>query len=163
MNVRKMTFLSLSVALALLLSFVESQIPPFVAVPGIKIGLSNIVTVYLLYAFSWREAGAVSLVRVLLSSLLFGTAVSLIYSLAGAVLSFLVMLLLKKLPIFSSLGVSIAGGVMHNLGQIIAACLLLENAVILGYLPVLIVSGVVAGIAVGVASAIVVKRVKIKL
>lgn len=158
-----MTFLSLSVALALLLSFVESQIPPFVAVPGIKIGLSNIVTVYLLYAFSWREAGAVSLVRVLLSSLLFGTAVSLIYSLAGAVLSFLVMLLLKKLPIFSSLGVSIAGGVMHNLGQIIAACLLLENAVILGYLPVLIVSGVVAGIAVGVASAIVVKRVKIKL
>ena len=163
MNVRKMTFLSLSVALALLLSFVESQIPPFVAVPGIKIGLSNIVTVYLLYALSWREAGAVSLVRVLLSSLLFGTAVSLIYSLAGAVLSFLVMLLLKKLPIFSSLGVSIAGGVMHNLGQIIAACLLLENAAIAGYLPVLIVSGVVAGIAVGVVSAIVVKRVKIKL
>ena len=147
----------------MLLSFVESQIPPFVAVPGIKIGLSNIVTVYLLYAVGWRSAGAVSLVRVFLSALLFGTAVSLIYSLAGAVLSFAVMLVLKKLPIFSSLGVSIAGGVMHNIGQIVAACLLLENAAIAGYLPVLIVSGVIAGIAVGIAAAIVVKRVKIKI
>ena len=98
MNVKKLTTLSLSVAISMVLSFVESQIPPLTAVPGVKIGLANILTVFLLYTDGAREACAVSVTRVLLSSLLFGSAVSLLYSMAGAMFSFLVMLFLKRLP-----------------------------------------------------------------
>ena len=158
MNTKKLTTLSISVALAMILSFVESQIPPLVAVPGIKIGLSNIVTVFLLYTYGWREAAAVSLIRVSLSALLFGSAVSLIYSAAGAFLSFITMLLLKKIPIFSVVSVSIAGGVLHNAGQILCACIIMENAAIATYLPPLIISGTIAGVAVGTLAALLVKK-----
>ena len=158
MNAKKLTTLSVSVALAMLLSFIESQIPPFVAVPGVKIGLSNIVTVALLYLYGAREAGAVSLVRVCLSSLLFGSAVSFIYSLTGAVLSFLIMLLFKSLNIFSEMGVSVLGGVFHNAGQIAVACIIMENAAISLYLPFLVISGTVAGAVIGVVSAMLTKR-----
>jgi len=158
MNTKKLTVLSISVALAMILSFVESLIPPLVAVPGIKIGLANIVTVFLLYTYGWREAASVSLVRVCLSALLFGSAVSLIYSASGAFLSFLAMLLLKKLPIFSALSVSIAGGVFHNAAQIIVACLIMENAGIATYLPPLIISGTVAGVAIGILAGILIKK-----
>ena len=163
MNTKKLTTLSLSVALALLLSFIESQIPPFVAAPGIKIGLSNIVTVFLLYTYGWREAGCVSLVRVCLSSLLFGSAVSLLYALSGALLSFITMIALKKLPFFSEMGVSVAGGVFHNAGQIICACIIMENAAISAYLPPLIISGTVAGAVVGIISGILVKKLNGKI
>ncbi len=163
MNVKKLTALSVSVALAMILSFIESQIPPLVAVPGVKIGLSNIVTVFLLYTYGAREAGGVSLVRVVLSSLLFGQAVSLIYSLSGAALSFAVMLAAKRLGFFSAVGVSVLGGVFHNVGQIIAACLLMENAAISVYLPPLVVSGVLAGIAVGVLAGILTLKLKDKI
>ena len=94
MNAKKLTTLSLSVALSLILSFVESQIPPLAAVPGVKIGLANIITVFLLYTYGAWHAGAVSVVRVLLSSLLFGSALSLLYSLSGSVVSFLIMICL---------------------------------------------------------------------
>lgn len=163
MNVKKLTFLSISVALAMILSFVESQIPPFVAVPGVKIGLSNIVTVFLLYSYGWREAGSVSLIRVVLSSILFGSFVSLLYSISGAVLSFLVMLGLKKTNWFSVVGVSVAGGVFHNAGQIACACIVMENAAIASYLPPLIISGTVAGVAVGLLSGILTKKLKGKI
>jgi heptaprenyl diphosphate synthase len=163
MNVKKLTALSISVALAMMLSFIESQIPPFVAVPGVKIGLSNIVTVFLLYTFGAKEAGGVSLVRVVLSSLLFSSPVSMIYSLCGAALSLAVMVVAKRLTPFSEVGVSILGGVFHNAGQIIAACFILENAYIAAYLPPLIISGTVAGIAVGIASAILVRKLKGKI
>ena len=163
MNVKKLTALSISVALAMILSFVESQIPPFVAVPGVKIGLSNIVTVFLLYSYGWREAGSVSLIRVVLSSILFGSFVSLLYSISGAVLSFLVMLGLKKTNWFSVVGVSVAGGVFHNAGQIASACLIMENAAITSYLPPLIISGTAAGVAVGILSGILTKKLKGKI
>ncbi len=160
MNTRKLTALSVSVALAMILSFIESQIPPLVAVPGVKIGLSNIVAVFLLYVFGIREAAAVSLIRVTLSALLFGSAVSLIYSISGAALSLFGMFLLKKLPIFSPLSVSIAGGVLHNAAQIACACVIMENAAIAAYLPPLIISGTVAGIAVGILAAILIKKLE---
>ena len=160
MTVKKLTTLSACVALAMVLSFLESLIPPLASVPGVKIGLANIVTVFLLYVFGWREAGAVSLIRVLLSALLFGSAVSLLYALTGALLSFAGMLLTKKIPISSEISVSIVGGVLHNVGQIIAACFVMENAAIVGYLPPLIVSGTVAGVAVGILAAILVKKLK---
>ena len=160
MNVKKLTALSASVALAMLLSFIESQIPPLVAVPGVKIGLSNIVTVVLLYLYGAKEAGAVSLVRVCLSSLLFGSAVSFIYSLTGAAVSFLVMLLFKSLKLFSEIGVSVLGGVFHNAAQIAVACIIMENSAISLYLPPLVISGTVAGAVIGTVSGILTKRLE---
>ncbi len=154
-NTKKMCFLAISVSLAMILSFVESQIPPLSAVPGVKIGLSNIVTVFLLYSVGFVGAACVSLVRVLLSALLFGNAVSLIYSLSGAVVSLLVMLAFKKLPIFSTVGVSILGGVFHNIAQVCAAILVMGSAAIAVYLPPLLISGVIAGVAVGAAAGLV--------
>ena len=158
MNTKKLTALSVSVALAMVLSFLESLIPPLVAVPGIKIGLANIVTVFLLYTYGWRAAGGVSIIRICLSSLLFGSAVSLLYSASGALLSFLGMLLIKRLPFSQELSVSVTGGVLHNTGQIICASLIMENAGIALYLPPLIISGTVSGIAVGIAAAILTKK-----
>ncbi len=163
MNVKKLTALSVSVALAMILSFIESQLPPLAAVPGVKIGLSNILTVFLLYTYGAREAGAVALVRVVLSALLFGSAVSLIYSLSGAALSFAVMLIAKKIGVFSCIGVSVLGGVFHNAGQIIAASLIMENAAVAIYLVPLIISGVLAGIAVGILSGILTVKLKGKI
>ncbi len=163
MNTKKLTFLSLSVALSMILSFIESQIPPFVAIPGIKLGLSNVVTLFLLYTYSFREAGAVSLIRVLLSSLLFGSPVSLIYSLAGALLSFLVMVFSVRLPLFNVISVSILGGVFHNGAQIAVACIIMENAGIASYLPALILSGTLAGVGVGLISGILVSKLGGKL
>ena len=156
---KKLTALALGVALAMILSFVESQLPPLTAVPGVKLGLSNIVTVVLLYSFGWREAWAVSFVRVCLSALLFGNAAAFIYSLSGAVLSFFTMLLSKRFLPFGTLGVSVIGGVMHNVGQVIAAIIVMESIGIAYYLIPLLVSGTVAGVLVGIASGIVASRV----
>ena len=163
MNVKKLTLLAMSVALSMILSFVESQIPPLAAVPGIKIGLANIVTVFLIYTLGSKEAACVSLIRVALSSLLFGTALTFMYSLAGAVLSFLFMIIFKKIGIFSTVGVSVIGGVMHNAAQIAVACIVMETAALSLYLPPLIVSGVVAGVAVGVIAGIVSTRLSDKI
>ena len=121
-NTRRMTFLGLGVAVAMLLSYVEFLLPPiWSSVPGIKIGLANIIIVYLFFKSGALDAAMVSLVRLFLSALLFGSFLTFLYSLAGAVLSFLVMLLLKKSGWFSEVGVSIGGGVFHNLGQILVA------------------------------------------
>ncbi len=163
MNTKKLTALSVSVALSMILSFIESQIPPLVAVPGVKIGLSNIVTVFLLYTYGAREAGGVSLIRVTLSSLLFGQAVSFIYSLSGAALSFAAMVVMKKLQVFSTVGVSVLGGVFHNAGQIIAACIIMENGAISIYLVPLIISGVIAGVAVGIVAGLLTVKLKGKI
>ena len=158
MNVKKLTALSSSVALAMVLSFLETLIPPLVSVPGIKLGLANTVTVFLIYFFSVREAATVSFIRVCLSSLLFGSTVSLLYSASGALLSFIGMALIKLLPISSPTSVSICGGVLHNAGQIICAALIMENAAIALYLPPLIISGTVTGLAIGALAALTLKR-----
>ena len=116
MKTRKLTVMALTTALAMILSFVESQIPAFVAVPGVKMGLANIAVVFALYKLGWKEAVGVSLIRVVLVSILFGTVASLFYSLAGAVLSLLGMGLLKKTGRFTEIVVSVAGG-MHPAGD----------------------------------------------
>ena len=155
----KMTFLALSITLALILSFVESQIPAFVAIPGVKVGLPNIVIVFLLYKVGAKEAGIVSALRVVMVGFLFGSMMSMLYSLAGAVLSFCGMALLKKTNWFSPMAVSVTGGVLHNVGQITVACLVTETAQLLYYLPILMISGVIAGVVIGIAGALMVKRV----
>ena len=163
MKTKKITVMALTVALAMILSFVESQIPAFVAIPGVKMGLANIAVVFALYKLGWKEAILISLIRVFLVSLLFGTGASLFYSAAGAVLSLLGMIGLKATKLFSSVAVSVAGGVLHNVGQIAMACLLLETDVLRYYLPFLVLSGVVAGVVIGVIAAIMVKRIRLEV
>ena len=160
LDTKKLTLLSALIAVAMILSYAESLVPAFVAVPGVKVGLSNIATVFALYTLGWQYAICVSVVRVFLSALLFGNFVSLIYSLSGAVLALAVMILLKKLDLFSSIGVSVAGGVLHNAGQIIAACIVMENAAISLYIIPLMISGTIAGVVIGIVSGILVERIK---
>ena len=161
MKTKKLTVMALTTAVAMILSFVESQIPAFVAVPGVKVGLANIAVVFALYRLGWKEAVAVSLVRVVLVSMLFGSIASLFYSLAGAVLSLSGMGLMKRTGRFTEIMVSVTGGILHNIGQIAMACLILETAVLRYYLPFLLVSGIVAGVVVGLVSAVLVQRVKL--
>jgi heptaprenyl diphosphate synthase len=144
----------------MILSYIEVILPPlFPAVPGIKMGLANIIIVFLLYRRGPLLAGAVSLVRILLVALLFGNTMSLMYSLAGGVLSFIVMILLRRLKFLSTVGVSVAGGVFHNVGQILAAMVLLDTNQLAYYLVVLIITGTVSGIFIGLCGATLVKRV----
>ena len=160
METIKIARMGLLVALSMILSYVESLIPAFVAVPGVKVGLANIVVIFALYTLGPIEALIVSLLRVILSSFLFGSVLSLLYSLSGALLSLGGMILMKKLKIFSTTVVSVTGGVLHNVGQILVACLVLETDVLLYYLPVLILSGVVTGAVIGIIASLVIKRLE---
>ncbi len=161
---KKAALLGACVALALILSYLELLIPPiYSAVPGIKMGLANIVIVFVLYRGSAFEAVWVSLLRVVLVSLLFGNAMAFAYSIAGAALSLGVMLLLKKLDLLSPVGVSVAGAVFHNIGQILVAMLLLGTAELGYYLILLTVTGTVSGILIGAAGGIAVERIPKKL
>ncbi len=160
MKTKKITLLAMCVALAMILSYVESMIPS-PGIPGVKLGLANIVVIFALYKLGRAEAAGISLLRVFLVSLLFGHAASLMYSAAGAVLSLAGMILLKRIDRLSCVAVSVIGGVLHNLGQILMAWLLMGPNVIY-YLPVLILSGTVAGVAIGVVSALMVRRVDLK-
>ena len=163
MKTKKLATLAMAAAVAMILSYLESMIPAFVAIPGIKIGLANIAVVFALYKLGWKEAAAISLVRVVVVSLVFTSNPStLFYSLAGAVLSMLGMLGLKKTGLFSTIAVSVTGGVLHNVGQIGMACILLETNVVKYYLPYLILSGTLAGVAIGVAAAVVIRRVRLE-
>ena len=157
-QVKKLTFLSVLSSLAIILSFVESLLPPiWSAVPGIKMGLPNIIIIFLLYKFSVREAVVVSVIRLLIVGLLFGNFMTFLYSFAGAFLSLTVMWLLKRIRKFSQVGVSIAGAVSHNLAQVIVAILVLGTKEIGFYMPVLAVSGIVAGIFVGFSGILLLK------
>ena len=159
---RKLTTLSLMVTFALILSYIESRIPTFVAIPGVKVGLANIAVIFTLYKLGTKEAIAISAVRVFLSSLLFGSPVSLVYSLSGAILSLGLMILLKGLTPLKEVAISVTGGVMHNVGQIAVASIMLDTNVVIYYLPFLILSGTIAGIVVGIVSALLVKRINIR-
>ena len=165
LRIKKITFLALFASLALLLSYVEMLLPPiFTGVPGIKMGLPNIVIILILYRFGIKEASIVSFVRLLIVSVLFGNITMLWYSLAGAVLSLAVMGILKKLDILSTVGVSVAGAIMHNVGQMIVAMLLMQTSEIGYYMIVLSITGTVAGIFIGLCGALLHKRLaKIKM
>ncbi len=164
MKTKKVAFLGMCIALSMILSFVESQIPPLTAVPGVKMGLPNIVMVFMLYKVGAKDTAIVSILRVILVGLLFGTVLSMIYSLVGAALSLIGMILLKKTNLFAPVTVSVAGGILHNIGQIATACLVMETAQIAYYLPVLLISGTIAGILIGLTAAMILKRLdKMKL
>ena len=163
-KLKRLTTLSMLVATALILSFVESQIPPIVPIPGVKLGLANIVTLFALYKLGAPSALTVAVVRVSLSSLLFGSVSSFAYAMGGALLSFAVMLLLKKLGWFATFTVSIAGAVAHNIAQICVSMLILQTEVVIYYLPALLISGIITGAVIGIVGAVLLKKLeKIKI
>ncbi|GHV38691.1 hypothetical protein FACS189490_01020 [Clostridia bacterium] len=146
---KSVAYLGILTALAIVAGYLERFIPAPVAVPGIKLGLANVVVLTALYALGAKEALSVSVIRVMVNGLMFSGVFGVIYSLSGAILSFLAMLIGKKLNVFGVVGVSVLGGVFHNAGQIIAAAIIVENLKLLYYMPVLIVSGVIMGVITG--------------
>lgn len=151
--------MGLFLALALICSYVESLIPFDFGIPGIKLGLTNIVVVLLLYCVGAKEAFLISALRIILNGFMFGNMFAVLYSLAGAVLSFLVMLLLKKSKKLNCISVSTAGGICHNVGQLFVAALVVENFSIFYYIPVLLAAGFVTGLLIGILSQEVILRI----
>ncbi len=147
-------------ALALILSYVETLIPIQLGIPGAKPGLANLAVVLILYKTDLKEAFLLSVTRIVLSGFLFGNLFGILYSLAGGILSLAVMAFLKQRKSFSVIGVSIAGGVSHNVGQLIVAMIVVETYEIGYYLPVLLIAGTAAGAVIGTVSREVLKRVK---
>ena len=154
----KVAFFGVFVALALIFSYVEMLIPIQIGIPGVKLGLANLIIVIMLYKTTAREALLLSVTRVLLSGFLFGNMFSILYSLAGGILSLAVMALSKKTGGFSVIGVSIAGGVSHNMGQLAVAAFVVETARVIYYFPLLLIAGVLTGFLIGVVSRETLKR-----
>ena len=162
-SAKTVAFLGMCTAIAMVFAWVESQLPPLVAaVPGVKMGLPNIAIIFILYRFGWKEAAAVSFVRIIAVSLLFGNPIMIAYSLAGGFLSLFGMTLLKKLNFLSPTGVRVAGGVQHNVGQVLMAMLIMSTAGLGYYLIILTVSGIVSGVFVGLCGSFAVKRIRIR-
>lgn len=140
------------VALAMIFSYIEAIVPFNFGIPGVKLGIANIVVVTSLYQLSIKETVGISVIRIFLMGVLFGNGLSLIYSLAGGLLSLFGMIFFSKIKIFSVMGVSVIGGVLHNMGQLIAAAIILKSISLTYYLPVLLVAGVVTGLIIGLLS-----------
>lgn len=155
---KKTTVLGLFIALSLIFSYIESIIPVPLFVPGAKLGLPNTLILLVLYAYGTREALTVNCARILLAGFMFGNMFSIVYSLAGAIFSFGVMLLAKRVKIFPMKAVSILGGVFHNIGQIIVAAFLVSGISVMAYLPILLVAGVITGLCNGILAEIIYKR-----
>ena len=148
------------VALALIFSYIETLIPYQIGIPGVKLGLANLVIVIALYRMPVGEVYLLSGVRVVLTGFLFGNLMSILYSLAGGILSLTVMWGMKRIRSVSILGVSIAGGVFHNVGQLLAAALMVETYGVFSYLPVLLISGLLTGFVIGLAAGEMLKRIR---
>ena len=145
-------------ALALIFSYIEVLIPVPIPIPGIKLGLANLIILIAIYRMDFKYAFTINITRILAAGLLFSGVFGMIYSLAGGILSILVMYILYRTGLFSMVGVSMAGGVCHNLGQLFTACVLLENTAVLSYFSVLLFSGLISGILIGILAYIIEKR-----
>lgn len=154
----RVAYFGVFTALALIFSYVETLIPVNFGIPGVKLGLANLIIVVALYKMRLSEAYLLSVVRILLSGFIFGNYFSIIYSLAGGLLSLTVMALLKKWGGFSVQGISIAGGVFHNVGQLIVAAAVVETFSVTYYFPVLLVAGLLTGLVIGIVAELMLKR-----
>ena len=161
MNTKTITRFGMLTAVALVLGWVERFIPIAATAPGIKLGLANTVLLYAIYLMDTKGAALLMVMKVLLSGFLFAGLSGMIYSFAGGLLSLVVMLLLRQIKDLSIVGVSIAGGVSHNVGQILAACLVVQSRALLGYLPVLLLAGVVTGLLTGIAAKTAIKGIEV--
>lgn len=157
---RKAAYFGVFTALALIFSYIETLIPVPIGIPGIKLGLANLVVVIVLYKMDTRSAYILAAVRVVLAGFLFGNLFSIIYSLAGGMLSVTVMASLKRTGLFSVIGVSFAGGVAHNIGQLIVAAAVVETYSVFYYAPVLVVAGLLTGTVIGVAAQAMLQRLR---
>ena len=156
---RKFAFLGLFSALAIIFGYVESLFPVFVGIPGIKLGLANLAVLFILERYTYKEAMLVSFIRIVVIGFLFGNMFSILYSLAGAALSLMVMTFLKKKTDASIFALSMAGGIAHNIGQLIVAMIVVENASLIYYGPVLLISGIITGFLIGYLTREVLKRI----
>ncbi len=159
---KKTAYMGIFLALALICSYIETLIPFHIGIPGVKLGFTNIVIVWALYLLGTKEALAISVMRIVLSGMMFGNAFSIAYSLAGGLLSFIVMVLLKKTGRFKCISVSIAGGIFHNIGQLLVAAAIVQNLSVFYYIPVLFISGTITGLVIGVISQELILRVKFR-
>lgn len=157
-NIRKIAVYGVMTAIALVLSYIESQVPAFFPIPGMKLGLTNIIVVLALYKTGSKSAMAMNVLRIVMASLLFGGPSALMYSLAGGMVSTLVMILLKRSGVFRVVTVSIAGGVAHNVGQIIVAVLITNTASVAWYLAVLWFTGMASGAVIGILGGELIRR-----
>jgi len=160
MNTKKIAYLGLLIALAFVFSYIEFLIPINIGVPGARLGLANLVIIVAIYTLNERDAFVLSMIRIVLVGFTFANLASMLYSLAGGVLSFMAMAIAKKTKKLSITGVSVLGGVFHNIGQIIVAIWVVKTVSLVYYLPVLMVSGIVAGVAIGILGGMVTKRIK---
>lgn len=151
----KTAFMGLLLAFALILSYIETLIPFQTGIPGVKLGLANLAVVLSLYLFTWKEAILLTTLKAVLSGLMFGNLFMIIYSLAGALISCMIMILLKKTGGFHVPIVSVAGGVMHNMGQLLVAVFVVETYNIFYYIPVLMIAGLITGLVIGSVAALV--------
>lgn len=159
MSTKRLAADGLFLALSLVVSYIEVLLPIPVGIPGVKVGLANGVIMVLLFFTTWKRTLGISVIRILLVGFLFGNPMTIVYSLAGGILSLVVMAVLKKINGFSEVGISVGGGVAHNIGQLSVAVLLMENARIYYYTPVLLVTGTIAGVIIGVLSALLLKKI----
>ena len=157
---KKVAMTGMFVALAMIFSYVEVLIPINLGIPGMKLGLANLVVVVTLYVLGAKTAFAVSIIRIMLVAMTFGNLSAMLYSMAGGILSFAGMILLKKLPCLSVIGVSAAGGVLHNAGQLMVAMAVVENVHLMAYFPPLTIVGTITGTLIGFVSMQVIPRVK---
>lgn len=160
-NKQKVAYIGFFLAFALILSYVESLIPFYFGVPGVKLGLANLAVLMMLYLYGVREALTLNIMRVLLAGFLFGNLFMIMYSMAGAASSFLIMCLLKRQKGFGIAGISMAGGVFHNIGQILVAYFVTKTAGVAFYLPVLLMAGVITGLINGLIAERILKHIKI--
>ncbi len=158
--IKRVPLLGVFITLALILSYIESLIPFYFGIPGMKLGLCNALVVILLYMVPPAEALLVNLLRIILSGFMFGNAFSIIYSLAGGCLSFLIMYILCRMDKFAIITISIAGGVAHNIGQLIVAALVMTSINIFWYAPVLVLSGAITGAIIGIISTEILIRIR---
>ncbi len=149
-RIQSLAFSAMFAALALIFSYIEALIPIPIPVPGVKLGVANLVIIIALYRMGFRRALSINCVRIALAGLLFSGVFGMIYSFAGGVLSLIVMQLLKRTGLFSMVGVSMAGGAIHNLGQLIAACLVVSTPSLMSYFSVLLFTGLIGGILIGI-------------
>ncbi len=156
---KKVSMYGMLLALSMVLSYAEAMMPVSIGVPGVKLGLPNMVTVIGLYSVGPAGTAVISLLRILLSAAAFGNAMTLWYSAAGWALSFLCMILLRKYAGLTALSVSTAGGIMHNVGQLTAAVLLMHTAALYYYLPVLLLAGTLSGFIIGFLAGLVSERI----
>lgn len=157
-RVRKLAFSAMFAALALIFSYVEVLIPVPVPIPGVKLGIANLVILIAIYRLGFRYAFTINCVRIVVAGLLFSGVFGMIYSFAGGILSIVIMYLLYRTKLFSMVGVSMAGGVAHNLGQLATACLIVSNVKLMSYFAVLLFSGLISGILIGILAYVIEKR-----